>query len=446
MTSLQSARAKSGPPLKSESQPLPSHPEALRPSWFWTGFWSLIAALIPIMRLQSAEGLWQMPLRRVKYVIFLALIVSALFRLVARPIGLPVWLGAAVFIPFAGFLSGYSSSPTTSVIMATQLALLCALAPLVFRYHVVHTRDFLPWVLGAFLISQTLSATAGLIQLTAAPVLGQAAIAERSTGFAGHPNTLGIMSVIAILMTLTLIGQSSQLVKVGLWGAFGVNAVALIATGSLSAMLAGAVGAAVVAIGRRRVASALAVGVAAWGAGALFGLGNTWFANFVEYRIALVTGEAASAGDASLEIRALTYQWAFEHISNDPVFGVGMDNLNSGTFNGVTVVHNYLLHAWYQGGLMLFLWFVGVTAVVVVGTVRAIRSRRGLGGAAVATALIAFAATSSFFLQQQYWIPLLFAVAMLPVRQDREAPSEAPALESPPTGAFTGDARNRRWV
>ena len=425
MTVLQSRPARFGSPSESESPSQPTDSDAATPSWFWVGFWSLVAALIPIMRLQSAEGLWQMPLRRLKYAIFLALIVSALFRLVARPIGLPVWLGAAVLIPFAGFLSGYSSSVTTSVVLAVQLALVCALAPPVFRYHALYTQSFLPWVLGAFLISQTLSATAGLVQLTAAPVLGQAALDERSTGLAGHPNTLGIMSVIAILMTLTLVGRSAPLVKVGLWAALAINAVALIATGSLSAMLAGAVGAAVLAIGRRRVAAALAVGLAVWGGGALLGLGNSWFATFVEYRISLVTGEAAAAGDASLEIRLLTYRWAIEHITADPVFGVGMDSINSGTFNGVTVVHNYLLHAWYQGGLILFLWFAGVTAVVLVGMVRAIRSRRGLGGAAVAAALIAFAATSSFFLQQQYWLPLLFAVAMLPAGRPSESPSES---------------------
>jgi O-antigen ligase len=427
MTSLQST------PLNVATQSASPRPEAPGQAWFWTAFWSLIAALVPVMRLQQVDGLLQMPLRRLKYIIFLALIASALLRLVARPIGLPVWLAAAVLIPFAGYLSGQSSVVVTSIILALQFALLCVLAPAVFRYHVLNTQDFLPWVVGAFLVSQTASATVGLIQLSTATVLGQQAVAERSTGLAGHPNTLGIMSVIALLMTVALLRQSSQLMKVGLWVAFAVNAVVLIATGSLSAMLAGAVGAAVLAIGRRRVAAALAIGAAVWGAGALFGLGNSWFANFVEYRISIVTGEAASAGDASLEIRYLTYDWAIEHISDDPVFGVGMDNRNAGTFNGVTVVHNYLLHAWYQGGLMLFLWFLAVTAVVLWGTLRAIKSRRGLGGAAVASALIAFAATSSFFLQQQYWIPLLFAVALLPVGQTPDGASEPArlALTSP---------------
>jgi O-antigen ligase len=417
-------------PLRVESPPQQPRSYDLKPSVFWTGFWALIAAMIPVMRLQSVEGLWQMPLRRLKYVILLALIVSALLRLMARPVGLPVWLAAPVLVPLAGFLSGHSSSVVSSTLLAMQLALLGALAPAVFRYHALNTRQFLPWVVGAFIVSQSFSAGVGLIQLSNATVLGQEAVADRSTGLAGHPNTLGIMAVIALLVTLALLRHTSHLAKVGLWFALAVNGFALLATGSLSAMLAGAFGAAVLAVGHRRVGIALVVGAATWGAGALVGLGNTWFANFVQYRFSMVTGEAASAGDASLEIRFLTYQWALSYISDNPMFGVGMDSLNAGTFNGVTAVHNHLLHAWYQGGLFLFMWFAGVTAVVIVGTVRALRSRCGVGGAAVAVAVVTFGMTSSFFLQQQYWIPLLFAIAMLPLSQEPESAAKPSRAEA----------------
>jgi O-antigen ligase len=402
-------------------------------SVMWTCFWALIAAWLPISRTATVYGLVAAPLHRVSYVVIAALLLSASLRQVARPVALPLWLSAAVVVPTAGFVSGHASSVNASVVVAMQFAAVCVLAPAVFRFHILHTRMFLPWVLGAFLVSQSLSSAAGLLQLTGVPVLGAEALFDRSTGFAGHPNTLGLMAAIALIVAAALLNSASGTLKAALWCLLLINGFALIATGSLSAMLAGVAGLAVLLVGRRRALAAILILAIAWALSTLSTVGSTWLFSFVRHRIAVVTGEAHLAGDASLEVRLLTYQWALEHISRDPIFGVGMDTLNSGTFNGVTEVHDFLLHAWYQGGLLLFVWFVAVTAVVLWGVVRSMTTHDAAGSAAVAAALIAFAATSAFFVQDQYWLPLVFAIAMFPTNKRFKSRAESTSSPVPTT-------------
>lgn len=390
-------------------------------SVMWTVFWSAIAALVPILRLASVEGVWLTPLRYFKYIIFMALIASALLNLMKRPAGHYIWLTAPVLIGIAGYLSSGSSSVLVNVSAAAQLAILCALAPAVFRYHIEYTRGFVPAILGAFVTTQTLSAAAGLIQLTGTSVLDQATLFGRSTGFAGHPNVLGLMCVIGMLVTISLFEGARRSLKPVLLASLTINSFALVATGSLSAMLAGVIGIGLYAIGRRRLIFAIVCCIAALTVGSLAELRDTWFAKFVENRFMSVTGESVSAGDASLEIRLRTYEWALDHITKDPFFGVGISNQNAGTFDGVTAVHNYMLHVWYQGGLLFLLWIVAMSIVLAIAVAGALRSRRAVGTSAVIGAIIAFASTSAFFTQQQYWIPLLFAVAMLPTA---DAPNE----------------------
>ncbi|MGB3484614.1 MAG: O-antigen ligase family protein [Mycobacterium sp.] len=380
-------------------------------SLFWTGLWSVIAALVPVMRTSVNAG-WQLPQRHIEYMILLALVVAALLGRVARPAGFPIWIAGAVVIPTAGFISGFSSSISASLTIAVELALICLLAPAVFRYEILRTKSFVPCVLSAFLVSQTLSAATGVLQLTGADVFGRGAVFGRSTGFAGHPNVLGLMAVIALLVSLTMMRNAPRPAQAALWGAFAVNAVSLVGTGSLSSMLAGAVGLMVYAIGRRRLVAAFFAALAA--GTSIFIVGGAWAVSVVEYRMAVVTGADDVGGAASVDVRLRTYQWALEYLSDDPLFGVGMDDASSGTFDGVTAVHTYLLHAWYQGGLLLFLWFLAVTALLLTTILRAMAGSRSVEAAAVLAAFLTFASMSAFFAQDQYWLPLLFAIATLP--------------------------------
>jgi hypothetical protein len=120
----------------------------------------------------------------------------------------------------------------------------------------------------------------------------------------------------------------------------------------------------------------------------------------------------------------LTYDWAWRHIAIDPLVGVGMDPMNAGTYNGDTPVHNYLLHAWYQGGLLFVGWLAVVTVVLATLVYRSARKQDSLSGGLLVVVVVTFAMTSAFFDQQQYWLPLLFGVALFePARRDRTQPA-----------------------
>jgi O-antigen ligase len=396
------------------------------PAQFWTGFWALVAALVPIMRAQGIPEISEL-FRGFRLAILAALVASALLGLTARPAGWPVWRAAGVLIPLAGLVSGLAGSLSASVVAAVQLALLCALGPAVLRYHVRSTPGFRVWVLGAFLASQTLSAGLGLYLLL---VSGPGALFRRASGLAGHPNMLGLQCVLALLVILAVAGRVGAPARAGLGAAFAVNAAALVVSGSFTAVLAGVVAAAVLAVGRRRVRLAVHVGLAAALTVAVGWLAGSGLVAFLTRRVIIVTGQKQSGEDGSLTIRLDTYRWALAHLARDPVLGVGMDEGHSGTFDGQTVVHNYLLHAWYQGGLLLLFWFVAVTAVLLVAVVGAMRSGHGLGGATVVTALLTFGATSAFLAQPYYWLPLLLAVATLP-----DPAATAPAADGAAAGA-----------
>jgi O-antigen ligase len=129
-------------------------------------------------------------------------------------------------------------------------------------------------------------------------------------------------------------------------------------------------------------------------------------------RVEVVLGTAdVDGGAASVSTRILTYEWAWRFISANPLIGVGMDATNAGTYNGYTPVHNYILHAWYRGGLFFFIWQVFATVGYLRLLIHAIRTRVAAVPAGLMMAMVVFAATSAFYDQQSYWLPLLLAVA-----------------------------------
>ncbi|MFE4080508.1 O-antigen ligase family protein [Paenarthrobacter sp. YIM B13468] len=190
-----------------------------------------------------------------------------------------------------------------------------------------------------------------------------------------------------------------------------VNAGALVATGSLSSLLSLAAATVVLIVVYRAAIRSIVLGVIVLAGTAVVlmaaGFDPTAVLAPVNHRIDVVTGE--SVGVASLGIRQQTYAFAWEYIQNDPLVGVGMDSTNQGTFNGVTVVHNYVLHAWYQGGLALLLAMAGVTLLVIGRVVRTMMTGAKGPESAIMAAVIVYALGSAFFDQQQYWIPLILA-------------------------------------
>lgn len=373
--------------------------------------WIVVAGLIPVYRFLAELGAAWLP-----EAILVLLAVSLAFGK-ARPLpGGSIWVLSAALIVVAGFVSGTNSNLVASVRTAIALAILLATAPFVLRYYVLQSHVFLQRAATAFVFVQTISASAALAQAAGMTVLGAAANSGRANGLAGHPNVLGLMCVIAIALISTAYSSAKSGLKPLLISIAALNLGALIATGSLSSLLSLAAALIVIIAVHRAGLRTLYLGTAGFLAVVVLaftaGFDPSALVAPIDHRINVVTGE--SDGVASLGIRQQTYAFAWNYIQTDPIVGVGMDSTNQGTFNGVTVVHNYVLHAWYQGGLAFVLAIVAVTVLLFARIRRAMVSGGHAPEAAIIAAVIVYALGSAFYDQQQYWLPILFAAACYP--------------------------------
>lgn len=412
--------------VKAASAELPNSRNRLSAHFPGVLIWTCVAGLVPVDRFVLTDNSAAVLVWRAVLVV---LIVSVIGRRASWPAGGPVWLSALVLLPAAGVLSGTSSSVNASATVGVELALLCALAPFVFRFYLKNAPLFLPGVLFGFLAVQTLSASVGILQFGGSEVLGAVPIFGRLTGLAGHPNVLGIMSAIAIFACLAALNRAHPLRTVIVVVILVINTVALVGTGSLSSMIAALAGALLWLLHKRKIVAFFIVGVLGsaltWIGSTAIGLEAPPLVASISNRISVVTGTSSvEGGAASLDTRLLTYDWAWRYLATDPLVGVGMDPLNAGTYNGYTPVHNYLLHAWYQGGLIFVCWLAAVTVVLAILIYRSAKKQDSLLGGSLVVVLVTFAMTSAFFDQQQYWLPLLLGVALFePVRRGRAAPA-----------------------
>lgn len=375
---------------------------------FLGALWIGVLSTVPVYRLIMTDV-------SPTYVYFvLALIVTcALLGRVSKPAFPHLWLAVLLVIPLASLISGTTTSVAASAIVGIKLALLVGLAPFVFRYLVTHELHFLRRACVGFLLVQTSSAAAGLIQAGGVTILGREANSGRANGLAVHPNVLGVMCALAIVICLAALPLMRGWPRFLLVASAAINVAGLVATGSLSSLLAAGVGVTVLLVCMRITLRAAFIGIVGTTVvlSGLSMLGYDWtlVTSGIEERVDVVTG--ISDGVASLDIREQTYKFALQSILDDPITGVGMDGANQATYDGRTVVHNYILRGWYQGGFLMFATILAFSVAMLIIVFQSMRkSDHGIAAASIAT-MLTFAATSAFYDQQQYWIPLLVAVA-----------------------------------
>ncbi|MFT4212647.1 MAG: O-antigen ligase family protein [Microbacterium sp.] len=344
--------------------------------------------------------------------------VTALLGMVRRPFGGPLWLVAGVLTLIAGLVSGTATSVSASFRTAIGLALLVALLPYVMRFlREFHSRSLYIGVWG-FVSVQTASALAGLAQsYLGIEVAGNMARDGRANGLAGHPNVLALMSTVVIVVLAWALSRVHRLAsRVVILAVIVVNFLALIASGSLSALLVLAVG----------LVALLLLSPAMWKVfvglvclifvvtvvAAFLGVDLTALFDDTQARVLDVTGQGD--GVASWEIRQATWAEGWARIQLSPIIGWGMDGTNQAVYGSV-VVHDMLIRAWYQGGIVLFVVFLIIT-----GLVLASMFWRGLGPlkpVAVGVMLLVwtFALTSAFYNEIHYWMLIGLAVGVLDV-------------------------------
>lgn len=352
------------------------------------------------------------------------IVLSVLVGRARRPYGAPVWVLAAILTPLAGLISGASSSVGASFRSSLTLAVLVGLAPFVLRYLFVESPRVIRSSVFLFLSVQSMSALAGVGQAAfGLEIAGNIARDGRANGLAGHPNVLAIMSVIAILLSVWLaVGSRTGIARWGGILTLAVNIVSLFATGALSALLALAVGLVAMLLLRpalwRKVLAAMVLSAPVMFVAILAGVDISAAFTGTQERIADVTGEVDGRG--SWLVRLATWEMGWERIQDSPLLGWGMDGANSAVY-GNTVVHNVVLRAWYQGGL---LYFVVVALITITILAIALSPRLGVYkplSAAVALAVWTFALTSAFYNETHYWLPLACAIAALDTNSSKRS-------------------------
>lgn len=374
---------------------------------FWpvtTTIWFLIALTLPAYRIMPSS------LRTIWFAFVFSLILAAvLCRRVRPPLYPTMWLFGGYTAVVAVITATSEASITSNLFVGTQLVVMLGFGAMVMTANSLNDYQFAPRVALAFLIGQTISATVGILQISGKSVFGNEAVHGRASGLAGHPNTLGLMSCIAILLALFSIITSKHFRMVAATALI-LNIGGILSSGSLSALMAALIGLFVLVSCLRERFARLIVGsvgfaVAAWAVGNFTGLLRYIVSPADRYR--QVTGQTAA--DSSWDIRLRTYHFALERIREQPIFGNGLSARYGGTFDGTTLTHNILLRSWYQGGILLC---VALTIIFIALAVTvAISITRKLNGceASVLAATTAFAMTSAFFEQPDYWLPIIIA-------------------------------------
>jgi O-antigen ligase len=338
--------------------------------------------------------------------------------LVAGRGGHPKWPAIWVIAGYGAVAAGISSSGSSglgaTLPEGIQMFVVLGLLPFALRGSVEQDPKLLLRGSAAFLGTQTLSAIAGVAQLVGIPVLGYAAQYGRSPGLAGHPNILGVMSAIAVLVCTHALANKVPIRRSWIVIVLAVNALGLVSTGSLSSMFACFFGILfVMSVNRIKIRylfwSVIAGVLAIW---ALLQIPvvNEFFRNPLD-RFFQVTGQTDDI--STLGIRLLTYEAAWTRIQIDPFLGKGLDPESAGSF-GATLVHNIWLHAWYNGGLLLAIGIGAILIGALIFVVQAARARQHGLAAGVVVTVLTYAMTSAMFGQAYYWLPVLAAWASIP--------------------------------
>ncbi|WP_170852405.1 O-antigen ligase family protein [Blastococcus sp. DSM 46786] len=321
--------------------------------------------------------------------------------------------------------------------MTIQMIAMVGFAPLaaswIHRHRPSHIRIAAVW----FTTAQTASSLAGVLQAAGLEVLGESSLYGRSPGLAGHPNTMGVMASVAILITIEGYrrqhAQRSPLRGI-LVATFIVNATGLLVTGSTSSMISFVAALLVYAYLRRTSALVYVVGsvtaLLTLALGVTIASSSGAFASPVD-RLAQVTGQTDEISTIEDRIRTVAYAW--NGIVDNPLFGAGMDDASGGTFDGVVLTHNLPIRAWYQGGLFAFIAIATVYGIMIGAIIKASR-RRPTDSAlpvAVAAILAAFALTSAMLQQPLYWAIFSTSIAVaLHSNAETSKPSVIKAVQS----------------
>ncbi|UOG21052.1 O-antigen ligase family protein [Gordonia amicalis] len=349
------------------------------------------------------------------------ILLQLIFGRLAYPRFSAVWIFSGYASVSAILTATNEASVSQNLFVGFQLLLMLGLCPFVMTYNARHRPSFVTKIAIAFIIGQTASSVVALFQLGGASVAGYQAVYGRAPGLAAHPNALGVLASLAIVICLVGVVRTASWQRIGFLVGLFANLAGLLATGSISALVSCSVGLAVVTLCMRdqlwAVLKWAATGLlATWIVAVVLNLSDRFQSPIDRYL--QVSGQTDS--QSSWEIRLRTYEFVWSAIGDHPFFGNGLAPQFGGTFNGTTVTHNLVLRAWFQGGFLLAAASVAILVAFMIVIVQSIMRKSDAASAGILITAGAFALTSAFFEQADYWLPVIVAWAALRSRDTEQ--------------------------
>ena len=398
-----------------------------RPAWI---LFSAAMLTLPMLSLRAPGGLTFSDLL---FMASVGLVAVDRFRRSVRPLlSIQVAVGLAAV---ATLLSSVASlAPVESIGVGLRVVYLFAIWQWQIRVLVRDPQRVVTSV-RLYLAGCACSATVAIGQAGFGLAVGGVVEWGRTPGLTEHVNDMGgsmaVGAALAAGLVVTGKARSTGVVALLFVG------VGLVLSGSVTGMGAAMTGVLVVAFRRLSVR---AVGMLAAGAIAVV---------FVAIQLQEVLPYAAdpvarlretTGGGGTLQARIDTDAYAWSHISHNPWTGVGLDMESGLTVSGglgpLLQVHNMVLLAWFQGGLLL----LAAVVLVVIVAVRTALKRAGDGLGALqdialggAVAAIVFAMTAPVLYHRYFWLPMFLSVTIGELswssgRLDQPEPS--PAVEA----------------
>lgn len=255
--------------------------------------------------------------------------------------------------------------------------------------------------------------------------------AGRYTGFTGHVSDTGAVASLAVVIGFAGLARGQGfatrvlLVGVGLSGLVG-----LVLSGSVSGMLAAAVGVGALLLIRgvpvRHVLfGGVAAGAVLWWAVGLIG----------ETQMALTPGERAlqvlglSGGDASLNTTASRWDTivaGWRGFLADPLTGAGLDS-DSSLVIGSLGVHSLPFAALYQGGVLFAAGLAGCVLTAIVMVARSPRKSVLRAQAySLAIAAGAFSLTGPNLYNRYFWVPIAIVAVLAALNEGQRGADIGP--------------------
>lgn len=260
--------------------------------------------------------------------------------------------------------------------------------------------------------------------------------AGRYSGFTGHVSDTGGVTALAVVIGMAGLGTgTSRMTKFLSLGIIGGGLIGLVLCGSVSGMVSAAAGIIVIlllrGIGFGRLLLVVASAAAAvFAATSVIDDTQNALDPVERFNQALGLSGSMDTGLNTTASRLETDRLGWESFLQNPMTGVGLDPQSSIVEPlGNLAVHNFLIGALHQGGIIFALGIlVAALRLIMLGVRETSRHSLSVRTLAMSAAAVAFCVTAPSFFNRYFWVPLALLATQAALAQRgllTAAPTEA---------------------